>query len=131
MQKILWYIIDIKMKKIKAKTPKYENPPLAEVVFGLQFSDLTTFSAPYIGDLWTALGRKNFTSTSEQYPILKLDKTGMINSLLLPQDLKRYWFIHKDEESLVQFQRDRFIYNWRKKPKSEYPHYDKTKSSLL
>ena len=39
--------------------------------------------------------------------------------------LPRAWFISEDDTRLVQVQRDRFIYNWRKiDSDSEYPRYE-------
>ena len=37
----------------------------------------------------------------------------------------RAWFERQDETSLIQIQRDRFLYNWKKvHDEDEYPHYE-------
>ncbi len=43
--------------------------------------------------------------------------------------LPRVWFIHKDENGIIQVQRDRFLHNWKKvRPQDEYPRYSYVKS---
>jgi hypothetical protein len=40
--------------------------------------------------------------------------------------LPRIWFIHFNENGIIQVQRDRFLHNWRKvRPNDEYPRYHK------
>ena len=53
------------------------------------------------------------------------------NSIQEPQlqvsnrpDLARTWFIHEDENQIIQVQRDRFTFNWRKaKSNQQYPGF--------
>jgi uncharacterized protein (TIGR04255 family) len=43
----------------------------------------------------------------------------------------RYWFIEKDGASLLQFQPDRLIHNWRQqRPTDEYPRYEKIRQAF-
>jgi uncharacterized protein (TIGR04255 family) len=40
-------------------------------------------------------------------------------------DRKRYWFISEDETQLVQYQDDRLLLNWRRRPSNtSYPRFD-------
>ena len=40
--------------------------------------------------------------------------------------LPRVWFIHRNDNELIQVQRNRFLYNWRKRQSNdEYPGYEK------
>lgn len=40
--------------------------------------------------------------------------------------LPRIWFLHKNDNSIIQIQQDRFLHNWRKNlPEDEYPRYPK------
>ena len=38
--------------------------------------------------------------------------------------LPRIWFINQSNNSLIQIQRDRFLYNWRKQGGEPYPRFD-------
>lgn len=40
-------------------------------------------------------------------------------------DVHRVWFVSEDQNNLIQFQKDRFIRNWRKRSESDiYPRYE-------
>ena len=113
-------------KKRPIALPNFKNPPVVEVAMGVQFDDINALKAPHLWKLWESLGKNEFPKLEEAPTLGKLGRdagasiTLMNANGLLP--LPRYWFIHKNEDSLIQFQRDRFIYNWRKK-KNEYPRY--------
>jgi uncharacterized protein (TIGR04255 family) len=109
--------------------PEYESPPLTEVVCGILFEPLEKFIGPYLGLLWEEY-REEFPTTQEAPPITptielfeRVTPPEPITNDLL-QFLPRTWFIHKDDTRVIQVQRDRFLYNWRKvKPEDQYPRY--------
>jgi uncharacterized protein (TIGR04255 family) len=40
--------------------------------------------------------------------------------------LPRVWFVHANDNGIIQVQRDRFLHNWKKvRPEDEYPRYPK------
>src|SRR5205823_7092312 len=44
---------------------------------------------------------------------------------LMPFEMGRFWFISKDQNEIVQVQRDRLIHNWRsRRPEDQYPRYE-------
>ena len=108
----------------------YDNPPLVEVSIGIQFTDLPIRTAD-VGDFRRLFAEQLdltdyeehqpleprieiFEPTPRQFPSIRVET--------LPP-LARQWFASKDGTKLVQLQRDRLIYNWRKTPSDEYPRY--------
>jgi len=40
--------------------------------------------------------------------------------------LPRIWFVHREDNGIIQVQQDRFLHNWKRaKPEDEYPRYPK------
>ena len=108
--------------------PDYENPPVVEVVCGVQFNPIDKFYAPYLGLLWEKF-KPEYPRCNEVPPLAPLierfdeEKHGGMELSNLPP-LPRIWFIHKNENGIIQVQRDRFLLNWRKiKATDEYPRY--------
>ena len=49
--------------------PDYENPPVNEVVFGIQFKKLQNLKVPHTGILWEKLGRDKYPECKEMPPL--------------------------------------------------------------
>lgn len=100
--------------------PSYKNPPVNEVVCGMRFQTPDKLRIPHIGLLWEKF--------RQQYPIIKhvppiAGPKGEIpidNTTGAP--FPRVWFINQTDDQLVQFQFDRFYFNWLRK-KDVYPRY--------
>lgn len=119
------------MKK-NSHLPSYKTPPVVEVVAGIQFSSLTNLQSVHLGTLWDIFGRENFRYEETQ-PLQKIGTpfTPLIQVAEKPR-IPRAWFISQDENTLIQFQDDRFLYNWRKKDdKSSYPRYENVIKSFF
>ncbi len=103
----------------ESKLPDYKQPPVDEVVCGIRFEPLTQLRVPHIGVLWSRF-REEYPKTQHAPPIptettlLVDDATGV--------PLPRVWFISEADSELIQFQLDRFYYNWRHRGE-EYPRY--------
>jgi len=101
--------------------PSYKNPPVNEVVCGLRFDTPDKLRIPHIGFLWDKF--------RDDYPIIQHAPplASAIGEILVDQaigfPLPRVWFINKSDDQLVQFQADRFYFNWRRR-QSDYPRYD-------
>ena len=54
--------------------PDFNDPPVAEVVLGLQFNPLTKFRSVHIGALWEHF-RDNFPKVSEHPPLQQMFET--------------------------------------------------------
>jgi uncharacterized protein (TIGR04255 family) len=119
------------MSSKKNKTlPEYDNPPLTEVVCGVTFKSLDNFIATHLGILWS-LYQPDFPGVEEVAPLASpieiIDgqqlETQMEFTDIPP--LPRQMFISQDGGSIIQVQRDRFIFNWRKLDLADdYPRYE-------
>lgn len=115
--------------------PEYDNPPVIEVVFGIQFKELKGLKVAHMGTFWERLGRAEYPECEEMPPLVHIVETydqppselpaGTVEKVNLPP-LPRLFFITKEKNHLVQLQRDRFLQNWRKLQEgTEYPRYKK------
>ena len=99
--------------------PEYENPPINEVVLGVSFAPLHKMKVPHIGLFWDIV-KKEFPRC-EHAPII-----GNIKDIVEPEagvPIPRVWLINKEDDRLIQIQKNKFLLNWRKKEK-HYPHFD-------
>ncbi|OWY02318.1 hypothetical protein B6V76_12915 [Thioclava sp. IC9] len=111
--------------------PDYTDPPLVEVVLGLQFDQIKGLKSVHYGPI-----HQTFVAN---YPILEEKPTlapafevpnvfGEPRPLTIqhrPFELPRLWMLSQDESRLIQFQGDRFIMNWRKRNGDhQYPRYE-------
>lgn len=108
--------------------PEYANPPVTEVVCGVLFDPIQTLLAPHLGLLWEKF-KPEYTTCQEVAPLASvMEHFGAPLSVNLELSdtppLPRIWFVHTDENRIVQVQRDRFLHNWRKaRPDDAYPRY--------
>lgn len=108
------------------KLPSYENPPVCEVIAGVQFDALDSFSSAHIGAFWERI-RKLYPNTADAPPLSPVleDSTQMGIRISNVPPLPRTFFIDDSGNRLIQIQRDRFHHNWRKvRPKDVYPRYE-------
>ncbi len=111
--------------------PDYDNPPVIEVVCGIQFEPIPQFRATAFGLFWQRI-REEYPQTEEKAPLQqKIEKYGATARAEEPQveltatpPLPRMFFINRVPNWLIQLQPDRFLHNWRKvKEEDVYPHY--------
>ncbi|MGZ9108276.1 MAG: TIGR04255 family protein [Micavibrio sp.] len=107
-----------------SKSPKYDNAPLVELIIGVRFSKIEEFTVPYFGLFWNTI-RKEFPQ-SQMASTLATDNAELqdIIETELGYPLPRLWFINNTDDQLIQVQKNRFLYNWRKRPGHEYPHFE-------
>jgi uncharacterized protein (TIGR04255 family) len=113
--------------------PAFRDPPITEVVCGVSFKPLKSLLAPHVGLLWSSL-RSDFPTCREVEPLVPViesfDETSEIKDFNLPL-MPRVWFISKDQNGIIQIQRDRLLQNWRKvRPTDEYPRYSKVRDDF-
>jgi uncharacterized protein (TIGR04255 family) len=119
-----------------AKRIKFKNPPIHELTIALFHLPIVEMKAQHIGTYWDRI-RQNYPLCEQQYPIISLpDPQAQPNPQPQPaavfQDLTgeifplpRFWFFSKLHPTLIQVQRNAFIFNWRRGSGSEeYPHYE-------
>lgn len=101
--------------------PSYKNPPVNEVVCGMRFHDPDKLRIPHIGFLWDKF-RADYPIIQHAPPIASVQGEILVDGASgIP--LPRVWFINESDDQLVQFQFDRFYFNWRRR-QSDYPRYD-------
>ena len=117
--------------------PDYDAPPLDEVVCGILFKPIETLLVPHFGVFWERL-KPEYPTCQEVAPLApsleRLDDSPRPD--LKISMLPRIWFVHQSDSQVIQVQRDRFLYNWRKRrPSDEDPRYpqvmDKFQNYLL
>ena len=102
------------------KLPSYKNPPVNEVVCGMRFRPTAKLRIPHVGLLWDKL-RADYPIL-QHAPTISSTKGEILVDKVTGLPLPRVWFISTSDDQLVQFQNDRFYFNWRKR-KSDYPRY--------
>jgi uncharacterized protein (TIGR04255 family) len=111
--------------------PEYDNPPVTEVVCGVLFKRLERFRLLHFGLLWQKI-RKDFPTFQETAPLVPAielygseeEQDAQLQFAFGDIPLPRIWFLDAAGTGLLQLQRDRLLYNWKKnKPADAYPRY--------
>jgi uncharacterized protein (TIGR04255 family) len=119
------------MQTPASSLPEYENPPLIEVVFGIQFTEIKELKAAHTGAFWEKIGKAEYPECQEMPTLAHIveeygqpsSKPPSIERVDLPP-LPRLFFITKEKNNLIQLQRDRFLQNWRKlHHETKYPRF--------
>jgi len=121
------------MEGSSSALPDYDNPPVTEVVFGIQFNRLENLKAPHTGILWEKLDRNKYPECKEMPPIVHTIESFELIPSQTPSvtieafgnpPLPRLFFINEIKNHLIQVQQDRFHQNWRRlKSDDKYPRY--------
>lgn len=107
----------------------FARPPVEEVVLSVLFNPLDRLLAPHLGEIWQEFKKYGFAHIVEQPPVVSAvempvsAQEAQLRIGYVP-DLARIWFIHETETQIIQVQRDRFMFNWRKAgPDQVYPGF--------
>lgn len=109
--------------------PSYKKPPVIEVVCGVQFETLPSFSSLHYGEFYQRV-KKEYPRTQEKEPLAEVFEgpqgaglRGEIAAYDMPP-LRRVFFIDSTGNFLLQLQPSRFLANWRReKASDEYPRF--------
>jgi uncharacterized protein (TIGR04255 family) len=109
--------------------PDYRDPPVNEVVVGVQFVRLPITGA-HVGRFWGLVADRY--PRIEEHPPLEpqietlTPKLGIAHlQFSMEPPYTRHWLISRDDAELLQLQPDRFLFNWRARPGAgEYPHFE-------
>jgi len=110
--------------------PKFDNPPVIEVVCGITFAELEELRAVQLGYLWDKL-RPKYEHSKEMAPLRRAIEVFEEQRQVEFQfsdipPLPRTWLLTANENGIVQIQKDRLLHNWKRvEPGEEYPHYEK------
>ena len=109
------------MNTKEQRTIKYENPPIHEIVCGVHFDSIKGLQTGHFGILWRKF-RSDFSRVEDHNLIDPIPKEDF-NRGAFP--LPRVWFVHRDENEVIQAQRNCFYHNWRKTQYDDkYPGYE-------
>ncbi len=118
-------------------TPKYSKPPVLETVIGVQFPEIPGFQSVHFGLYWETI-REGFASFQEQprippaveqFPRNPFGSPGLL--LTSGHAANRMWYTSAGKNRLLQVQPDRFLYNWRAQPTSQYTTYEENNGVFL
>ncbi|GAK33238.1 hypothetical protein JCM17846_18650 [Iodidimonas nitroreducens] len=109
--------------------PEFTNPPLNEVVLGVQFAPVPGYKPVHAAKIW-GLFEREFPEVQEKSLLDSQYETfgganvqsGPKISFGEPPLGSRLWFLSKDGNNLLQFQPNRFIANWRKQAENSPPY---------
>ncbi len=111
------------------RLPDYRNPPIDEVVIGVQFPPIPKFQDVHIGLYWQKV-RNEYPRTETQPRIegpIETPEPPQANTAVIPVSFgmtqARTWLISEAEDYIIQIQNTRFIQNWRHRQAS-YPHFE-------
>ncbi len=108
----------------------FARPPIIELVLGVQFEPLRDFRMRHVGELYR-LFQSQFPGYEEHPPVEPVTETFTprqegpfrIEWATTPP-LPRVWLLEPGGNEVIQFQRDRFLHNWRKVESADlYPSY--------
>ena len=107
----------------------FARPPVEEVVLSVLFNPLDRLLAPHLGEIWQEFKKDGFVHIVEQPPVVPAvempvsAQEAQLRIGYVPP-LARIWFIHETDTEIIQVQRDRFTFNWRKtEPHPVYPGF--------
>ena len=115
--------------------PEFDNPPVVEVVLGVQFRPLPGLHGLGLAPL-QAVWRDMFPISQEYPPLMPVIEgdpqgAGKLQLSLLPVPAVRQWFVSESGNELVQLQPDRLLVNWRAGDTAEkYPRYRHMRSTF-
>ena len=99
------------------QTPVYFNrPPVSEVVVAAYFKPALELSTEHVGLYWSRI-KSEFPVARQQLPV---GTEIPVSADVFP--MPRYWFTAADGASLIQVQKNAFMFNWRRQD-DLYPTY--------
>jgi uncharacterized protein (TIGR04255 family) len=119
------------MESEGSKMPDFANPPVIEVVFGIQFDELQEMKSPHYGFFWEKLGRTEYPECQQMPPLAPIKETygeafELPESFLIRNQppLPRLFYLNSRKDRLIQLQENRLLQNWRKSEVSDkYPRF--------
>ena len=112
--------------------PTYDSPPVVETSLGVQFEGLGDFATLQVASLKAKFAR-HYPRLEEVDPLPPSFETfghrsSAINApqfeLITTPPQPRFFFVNEADDELVQFQKDRLAFNWRRRGELPYPRYE-------
>ena len=118
--------------------PEYARPPVVEVSLGFQFTGLSQYTSLMAADFYDQV-KRDYPSVEEHPPLepafetfgLGAAGTSVRFEIQAAPLQPRFFFLSRDGSDLLQFQKDRLHYNWRKtRGDQDYPRYPSVRSKF-
>lgn len=101
---------------------KFKNPPVNELIISTYFNPiLQNLRSEHVGLFWSTL-KDQFPFIAQNVPVGNLELIAGLEVFPMP----RFWLTSHDDTTLIQIQKNAFMFNWRKRD-LEYPHFDSLK----
>lgn len=101
--------------------PTFKKPPVVERVLSVGFAPIGGFAAPHLGLFWEGV-KEDFPRVFERpaynMPLERIGAPPQVESVIRIEtapDKTRTWMVSKNDQRLLQVQRDWFAFNWRKR----------------
>jgi uncharacterized protein (TIGR04255 family) len=109
---------------------RFRNPPINELVIGTYFErDVPIFGLEHVGLFWSII-RDEFPTVTQQPPLTSPPLANQPVEFTIEQfPMPRFWFEANDGITLIQLQKNAFIFNWRKRD-ARYPHFEAVKAAF-
>jgi uncharacterized protein (TIGR04255 family) len=120
--------------------PDYTNPPVVEVILGVQFDRLPGFVNVHLGAFWKTLDANEWPTVSDAPPLEpQLERFAESARWAMPQiqlrvtqDLSNRVLIkNKDGDRMIQVQNGRLHFNWLGQAGGTYPRYRNVREGFV
>ena len=107
--------------------PRYsfKAPPLVEVVMGAVHAP-ANIKTGHLGAFWSRV-KGSYPQLEDAPPIIDSPEGGGIFEIF---PMSRLWLKAADGASLLQLQRDRLLYNWKRSSDDSYPRFEQVYNSF-
>jgi hypothetical protein len=128
----LSYVVGCPLEHSNARmmSLKFKNPPISELVIGVYFDrEIPSLRSEHVGLFWGQV-RQDFPNIQQQ-PIVAAPPLQPFQQIFLSSEfwMPRFWLEASDGSTLMQIQKNAFLFNWRKR-ETEYPHFDAVKAAF-
>lgn len=100
-----------------AERRQYKQPPIDEVLCDVRLAPLDAWRVIHIGAFWATM-REHFPKC-EHAPPLDIGSPENTDAATQGLPLPRAWLISLDDAQVLQLQRNRFIFNWRRRAEGQ------------
>src|SRR5580704_19342195 len=102
---------------------KFKNPPISELVIGVYFDrEIPSLRSEHVGLFWGQV-REDFPNIQQQPLVNAPVRQPFPQQIFISSEswMPRFWLEASDGSTLMQIQKNAFLFNWRKK-ETDYPH---------
>ncbi len=132
-------IIAHTMDHIKEPLPDYSNPPVVEVILGVQFERLANFRNAHLGAFWKSLDRKAWSKVADApllAPQFETFQPGVnwskgVRVQLTQEPACRIQITNSDADRMIQVQNSRLHLNWLGRDGGSYPRFESVKQEFF